>query len=442
MRKIILTTFIVIISLNGFCQLDSDSVRNECNKRTLLDTINGVYIPKNLDDCFKQIDNFWSDSTKNMVKSWTENEFLTNTHFGFGMWIRNNWYLWGGSRLSKYFNDMGIFHSDDMSSIILKSYYRYLTGEKIKLKKQIKDCKSYWKSSQKPLKSENKFRAKDSYNEEYSSLDSALIDSDNIVEVRIIGYKKIPSKIRKFKNLNQLTIVDCPDMNFYKTIKFLSNFQNLTQLYFFDNSKNSYPKNLGKLVKLENLWFAGDAISFLPDELKDLINLKELYITECPEINLDILFNQLTNLVNLEELTLWDNDLTAIPFSISKLTQLKDLSFDENSLTEIPEGVKLLYNLEFLDLAVNQIESLDLGPNDLPNLKFINLGNNNFNTFPMELSHLKKLRTILIWDNDIDEVPDDIKNMNLSRLNLQGNNLTDEQKEKLKILLPNTKLEF
>jgi hypothetical protein len=61
------------------------------------------------------------------------------------MWIRNNWRLWGGSRLSKYFNDLGIFHPDDMSGIILNSYHRFLLGQDIKLDDQIDYYKDYWK---------------------------------------------------------------------------------------------------------------------------------------------------------------------------------------------------------------------------------------------------------------------------------------------------------
>lgn len=102
------------------------------------DTINGVYIPKDLEDCFKQIDSFWNDSTKTQVKQHTEKEFCAEAHHGFGAWMRGNWCLETGSRLSKYFNEMGIYHPDDMSGIILHCYYRRLTGKDIDLKERIK----------------------------------------------------------------------------------------------------------------------------------------------------------------------------------------------------------------------------------------------------------------------------------------------------------------
>ena len=121
--------------------------RIEYKNRATLDTLDGVYIPKNLEDCFTQINSFWHDSTKVKVKNWTEEEFSTNAHFGFGMWMRNNWWLWGGSRLSKYFNELGIYHPDDMSGIILDSYHRYLNNQEIKLEEQVKYYQDYWKNA-------------------------------------------------------------------------------------------------------------------------------------------------------------------------------------------------------------------------------------------------------------------------------------------------------
>lgn len=115
----------------------------------ITDTIYGVYIPKNLEDCFTQINSFWVDSTKVEMKNLTENEFSGRLHHGFGTWMRNNWRLWGGSRLSKYFNDLGVYHPDDMSGIILDSYHRYLNSKEVKLEEQIKYYQDYWENSKK-----------------------------------------------------------------------------------------------------------------------------------------------------------------------------------------------------------------------------------------------------------------------------------------------------
>lgn len=121
----------------------------EDKARFVTDSLRGVYIPKDLEDCFNQINKFWSDSTKSKVKQWSEDEFVGKVHLGFGMWMRNNWQLWAGSRLSKYFNEKGIYHPEDMSGIILVSYHRTLNNQPLKLDDQIIYYINYWAKAEK-----------------------------------------------------------------------------------------------------------------------------------------------------------------------------------------------------------------------------------------------------------------------------------------------------
>ena len=98
--------------------------RIEYRKQLVKDTINGIYIPKNIEECFKELDSMLSPKDKYYImKSST-----INLHHSLGMWLRNNWYLWGGSRLKTYFIDRNITHPDEMSSIILEYYHNYLNG--------------------------------------------------------------------------------------------------------------------------------------------------------------------------------------------------------------------------------------------------------------------------------------------------------------------------
>ena len=121
--------------------------RIEDENRAMIDTLRGIYIPKDLEDCFTQINSFWNDSTKIEVKKWSEDEFSAKVHLGFGMWMRNNWQLWRGSRFTKYFNELGIYHPDDMSGIILKSYHRHLNDKKTRLEEQVKYYQEYWEKA-------------------------------------------------------------------------------------------------------------------------------------------------------------------------------------------------------------------------------------------------------------------------------------------------------
>lgn len=105
-------------------------------------SINKNYPPSNLDEAIEYFESTWNDSIKNAFV----NDSLRNAHFTIGRWIRNNWIL--GKRdtaLVQYFNELGIYHPDDMSSIILTSLYRKLTGKAIDLDEQVEKYKSYWK---------------------------------------------------------------------------------------------------------------------------------------------------------------------------------------------------------------------------------------------------------------------------------------------------------
>jgi hypothetical protein len=83
------------------------------------------YIPKDLNDCFTELTRILPAAEIEKLRNIPESE-LIDYHLGLGMWIRNNWGLWGGSRLSRWFNAQGIYHPDDMSGIILTSFWRYL----------------------------------------------------------------------------------------------------------------------------------------------------------------------------------------------------------------------------------------------------------------------------------------------------------------------------
>lgn len=103
--------------------------REEYLQRAVADRINGVYIPKNLEDCFHTLDTLLSTKNILTIKNFNNRDETIKLHHGLGTWLRNNWGLWGGSRLQKFFLERGLKHPDDMSAAILKYYYDYLHGQ-------------------------------------------------------------------------------------------------------------------------------------------------------------------------------------------------------------------------------------------------------------------------------------------------------------------------
>lgn len=104
--------------------------------------------PKDLYDAIQELkkDNEDNEQIQEMIKM-SEDSFVSNFHFTIGMNIRNTWGLWNTnhpSDLALWFNSRGIYHPDDMSGIILKSFYRSLKGEPIRLNEQIKNYRDFW----------------------------------------------------------------------------------------------------------------------------------------------------------------------------------------------------------------------------------------------------------------------------------------------------------
>ncbi|TVQ14874.1 MAG: hypothetical protein EA364_03340 [Balneolaceae bacterium] len=128
----------------------SNSCSNAEDTYDLSTHIDDIYIPENLDDAFDQLDQFLSAENIDTLKALQSENDLVMYHFSLGLWMRNNWGLWRGSRLTKHFNDLGIYHPDDMSGIILVSYWRRLNNLPVKLEEQIKYYQEFWEKAAHP----------------------------------------------------------------------------------------------------------------------------------------------------------------------------------------------------------------------------------------------------------------------------------------------------
>ena len=108
-----------------------------------------VYVPVDLEDAFKELNKMLHPDLIKEMKDGEESG-IWQYHMGLGLWMRNNWVLWGGGRLAKYFNSLGIYHPDDMSGIILTSFCRRLNGKPLRLEEQIAYYQEYWRLHAEP----------------------------------------------------------------------------------------------------------------------------------------------------------------------------------------------------------------------------------------------------------------------------------------------------
>ena len=162
-HRIIVVLIILPIYLFAFaaCSLqesDGRDPRFKVNFHEDKKSPTGVYIPKDLNDCHAELDRMLHPDARMFLagkllglSEEEQSQFESGYgHMGIGMWMRNNWGLWKGSTLAKYFNAMGIKHPDDMSAIILATYRAKLLNEKYDVDADIRMYKRYWTMMAKP----------------------------------------------------------------------------------------------------------------------------------------------------------------------------------------------------------------------------------------------------------------------------------------------------
>lgn len=108
-------------------------------------SVTGYYIPEDIEDCIDELDQMLPEELSEEIKEKTEEE-LIEYHFSLGVLLRTIWNLWGETRLAEYFRELEIFHPDDMSMIIITSYYRYLHDQPLKLDEQIEYYQKFWEN--------------------------------------------------------------------------------------------------------------------------------------------------------------------------------------------------------------------------------------------------------------------------------------------------------
>lgn len=64
-----------------------------------------------------------------------------------GRWIRNHWKLWEGGELKSHMESLGFTHPDDMSSVILSSFWGKLNGQSFDIKKAAEEYADFWAKS-------------------------------------------------------------------------------------------------------------------------------------------------------------------------------------------------------------------------------------------------------------------------------------------------------
>ena len=103
-------------------------------ERITKDKLNGVYIPKNLDEAMTELDKRISVESQSKIKTIPEDSVCLVMHNRLGQWIILNWGFYGGSRMSHYLRSASITFPDDMADFLILAYHRRLNAKPIGIK--------------------------------------------------------------------------------------------------------------------------------------------------------------------------------------------------------------------------------------------------------------------------------------------------------------------
>ncbi len=106
-----------------------EEIKNEMKRNRRKSRINGVYIPKDIDDAIVQLKKLSSDKSLTKFINADEKIVAKKLHFGIGRWMIVNWNFYGGSRFEKVLRDLGLGHPDDMADFMIIVFHRYLNNK-------------------------------------------------------------------------------------------------------------------------------------------------------------------------------------------------------------------------------------------------------------------------------------------------------------------------
>ena len=92
----------------------------------LKEEINGVYIPIDIDDAMTQLNKIANEESRAKLIGADEELVVERLNRGLGKWMISKWNFYEGSRLSHHLKQQGVSLPTDMSSFLIRTYYRQL----------------------------------------------------------------------------------------------------------------------------------------------------------------------------------------------------------------------------------------------------------------------------------------------------------------------------
>ncbi len=217
----------------------------------------------------------------------------------------------------------------------------------------------------------------------------------------------VPSSIFKMKNLKKLYLNINQVENLPKDA-FLG-LESLEELSLsYGGMTTQIQENIFSLKKLKKLDFNGNFV-YLKDEMKQ-------------RTRFEAFSEKITDLKNLESLSITNSKITEIPTFFKKLTQLKELDFSTNDIKELPFLLSEMPNLNKLVLNGNKKLLIDKIFGNKNNLRELELIACNLKNIPDSILNCEKLEKINLFANKLELLSEKILQLpNLLEIDIDKN---------------------
>jgi len=128
--------FIFVVTFLGYSQTAEEKYLEQYEANIQLEYINDIYIPSDVADAMKQIDDLSNEEGRARLLEANEDLAAERLVFGLGKWMIVNWNFYEGSRLSHHLKSFGVSLPNDMAKFLIVSYHRYLRDAPLELEER------------------------------------------------------------------------------------------------------------------------------------------------------------------------------------------------------------------------------------------------------------------------------------------------------------------